>query len=134
MEFDLGKKGTLKVLFYKECKETDFKGDRVQETSTGELRCELNGEVTSVTHKELVPGRFLGEITRKWFETAFPQQDFGQFNRTSSGQLRVLVGHITSGDLYETDVRDTDGDLKRHIDCLARVARGDKKLTKTLHF
>lgn len=134
MEFDLGKKGTLKVLFYKECRETDYRKNPPHDVCSGELICQYGDNIVAVKHREDIQGRFLKDITRKWFQTAFPDTDFGQFMTTSSGQLRILVGHVTSGSVYETELRDTDNNLKRHMDCLAKVMRGDKKLHKTLHF
>lgn len=134
MELDLGKKGTLKVLFYKECHETDYRHTPPNEICSGELTCQLGDNIISVKHREELQNRFVKDITRKWFEHAFPETNFGQFVTTSSGQLRVLIGHVTSGDVYETELRDTDNNLKRHLDCLAKVVRGDKKRHRTLSF
>lgn len=134
MEFDLDKKGKLKILFYKECKETAYENGEATPSCSGELTGLLDNNVVSVKHKSENTGRFIGEISRKFFNEAFPSIDFGQFTRTSYGGLRILVGHISQGNLYETDLRDTDDPLQRHLDCLARVVRGERKQKKGFSF
>ena len=124
MQFDLGNKGLLKIIFYEENHRHDFSSQ--QFTLGGTLCGKIGDNLVSVRHEGSEPADFIPSISRKFFETAFPFHDFGVFHRASHGGLSVIVGGF-GGNVYETSLSDTVPPLQRHMDCLAKVVRGERR-------